>query len=74
MGGKSRYSKFAPTWYTLEKAISDIEENVLERGQNVIIDSAKMTSEHYKEAYKEIVSSVWMDKVGWDVKSKWNSI
>jgi DNA-binding ferritin-like protein (Dps family) len=39
-----------------------------------MIDSAKMTPEHYKEAYKEIVSSVWTDKVRWDVKSKWDFI
>ncbi|MFD0618401.1 PrsW family glutamic-type intramembrane protease [Paenibacillus sp. GCM10027629] len=61
---KGWYSKFAPKGYTLEKAITDIQES-LSKGENVIIDTTKMFPEHIKEVSEAVKKLGLSDKVLW---------
>lgn len=61
---KGWYSKFAPKGYTLEKAIADIEES-LSKGENVIIDSSKMSPEHINEVREAVKELGLSDKLLW---------
>ncbi|MGN7356673.1 PrsW family intramembrane metalloprotease [Paenibacillus sp. SAF-054] len=61
---KGWHSKYAPKGYSLEKAISDIEES-LSKGENVIIDSTKMFPEHIQEVREAVQKLGLSDKILW---------
>lgn len=57
---KGWYLKYAPKGYNKQKVLDDLTESIVEKGENVIIDTTKLTPEHIEEV-KQIVKDAGLD-------------
>lgn len=62
---KGWYSQYAPKGYSKQKVLDDLKESIIDNGENVIIDTTKLSPTHINEVRQIVEDNGYENNVVW---------